>query len=100
MEKPNGIKEITIDYIIAYCEQEDERIEWLNNFVNEGKIDKKSNEQRNATFYEIRSAFIKRYFPSMFSGKPSMRDRINRAYEVRQQQKKSGGEQPQGNFNQ
>ena len=91
MEKPNGIKEITIDYIIAYCEQEDERIEWLNNFVNEGIIDKKSKERRNATFYEIRSAFIKRYFPSLFSGKPSMRDRINKAYQERQEKKSDGG---------
>ena len=99
MEKPNGIKEITIDYIIAYCEQEDGRIEWLNNYVNEGIIDSKSKERRNATFYEIRSAFINKYFPSMFSGTPSMRKRINQAYEARQQ-RKSGGEQPQGSFNQ
>ena len=91
MENPNSIKDITIDYIIAYCEQTDESMEWLKTLVDTPK-NNKDGKPREVTFIEIRSAFIKMYFPALFSGKPSMRDRIHKAYQERQQRKNSGGE--------
>ena len=102
MEKPSGIKDITIEYIIAYCEQEDESMEWLKTLVDEEKTNK-DGKPRNATFIEIRSEFINKYFPALFSGKPSMRKRVHQAYHARQQRKNSGEQPQQGNkfdFNQ
>lgn len=82
MEKPTNIKEINLDYIIAYVQNEGQwAVQWLKELVNKEMPPNKSGKPRKITFIEIRQEFVRRYMPELAppakEKKPSMYDRIN-----------------------
>ena len=105
LDTPSNIKEINLDYIIAYVkEQGGEAIEWLKEFANKkitrtvkvkpkkskkkGKKDEQNDGEQQEetiitkpTFIEIRNAFVERYMPELKPKakpkEPSMYDIIN-----------------------
>lgn len=81
MEKPNNIKEINLEYIIAYVQNKGKwAVEWLKELVNKEMPPNKNGKPRKITFIEIRQEFVRRYMPELApqakEKKPSMYDRI------------------------
>lgn len=82
MEKPSNIKEINLEYIISYVQNEGNwAIEWLKEVVNREMPPNKKGKPRKVTFIEIRNEFVRRFMPELMppakEKKPSMYDRIN-----------------------
>lgn len=82
MEKPNNIKEIDLNYIIAYVVNEGKwAVEWLKELANKEMPPNKNGKPRKITFIEIRQEFVRRYMPELAppakEKKPSMYERIN-----------------------
>lgn len=82
MEKPNNIKEIDLEYIIGYVQNEGNwAVEWLKEIANKEMPPNKSGKPRKITFIEIRNEFVKHFMPELLpppkEKKPSMYDRIN-----------------------
>lgn len=60
-KKPN---EICVEFIINYCEKEDKNADWLEAQFKE-KTTNKSGKEVEKSFYEIRKAFVEKFFPEI-----------------------------------
>ena len=81
MERPATAKDITLEYIMAYCKERGESaVMWLKGIANTQGLTDKNGKERKITFIEIRQAFIKAYMPELVKEpqekKPSMYELI------------------------
>jgi hypothetical protein len=81
MEKPANIREINLEYIIAYVQAEGQAaVEWLKELAAREMPPNKKGKPRKITFIEIRQEFVKRYLPDLapkpITKEPSMYERI------------------------
>lgn len=80
MDAPKQLNDITIDYIIAYC-QEKKEVKWLKEVALAPAKPDKNGHERKTSFFEIRNAFARKFFPDLApkaakEKKPTMWDKI------------------------
>ena len=79
MKAPETLKEITLDYIISYCEDNKE-VDWLVEVSETPVKPNKNGVIRKISFIEIRNAFVCKFFPDLAPKaapkKPTMYERI------------------------
>ena len=76
--EPRKLAEINLDFVIDYCKaQGADGVKWLQGLYDTPKLDKKTKEPRELTFFDVRLEFARRYYPKLVSqGSYTMKDRI------------------------
>lgn len=73
------LKEVSLDYIIDYCEKH-KKVDWLKNIASTEVAPNKNGKERKISFIEIRNAFVREFMPEIAPSakpkKPSMYERI------------------------
>ena len=75
-----SINDITVDIIIAYCQEKGE-VQWLKDCINAQVAPDKNGKNRKKSFIELRKEFVIKFMPEFApkpaEKKPTMYDIIN-----------------------